>query len=91
MKDHLIGQKYYHFLLDPPSNSLTLMQVHFHHIFFGHLGLLVSPNGFMFVKPQVRKSLLSKMLSEFLDTRVMIKESMKAVKDDKVGFRITDV
>ncbi|KAI7963511.1 hypothetical protein MJO29_003938 [Puccinia striiformis f. sp. tritici] len=43
----------------------------------------VSPNGLMFVKHHVRKSLLSKMLSEFLDTRVMIKQSMKLTKDDK--------
>lgn len=59
--------------LDLPDGLLGLLKDH----------LIVSPNGLMFVKPQVRKSLLSKMLSEFLDTRVMIKESMKAVKDDK--------
>ncbi|EGG11103.1 uncharacterized protein MELLADRAFT_33498 [Melampsora larici-populina 98AG31] len=59
--------------LDLPDGLLSLLKDH----------LIVSPNGLMFVKPQVRKSLLSKMLSEFLDTRVMIKESMKAVKDDK--------
>ncbi|KAG0150212.1 hypothetical protein CROQUDRAFT_38756 [Cronartium quercuum f. sp. fusiforme G11] len=59
--------------LDLPDGMLGLLQDH----------LIVSPNGFMFVKPQVRKSLLSKMLSEFLETRVMIKESIKAVKDDK--------
>lgn len=45
--------------------------------------LIVSPNGLMFVKPSVRKSLLSKMLGEFLDTRVMIKQSMKFIKDDR--------
>ncbi|WAR54147.1 hypothetical protein PtB15_3B659 [Puccinia triticina] len=49
--------------------------------------IIVSPNGLMFVKHHVRKSLLSKMLSEFLDTRVMIKQSMKFTKDDKVGMR----
>ncbi|KAH9825066.1 hypothetical protein DFH28DRAFT_1077501 [Melampsora americana] len=59
--------------LDLPDGLLSLLKDH----------LIVSPNGLMFVKPQVRKSLLSKMLSEFLDTRVMIKESIKAVKDDK--------
>lgn len=41
----------------------------------------VSPNGFLFLKPYVRKSLLSKMLSDLLDTRVMIKSSMKGVED----------
>jgi len=50
-----------------------------HHYFIDS----VSPNGLMFVKHRVRKSLLSKMLSEFLDTRVMIKQSMKFTKDDK--------
>lgn len=38
----------------------------------------------MFVKPSVRKSLLAKMLQEILDTRVMVKASMKEYKDDKV-------
>lgn len=45
---------------------------------------VVSPNGVMFVKPSVRKSLLAKMLQEILDTRVMVKTSMKEYKDDKV-------
>lgn len=38
----------------------------------------------MFVKAEVRKSLLAKMLGELLDTRVMVKGSMKLVKEDKV-------
>jgi DNA polymerase zeta len=38
----------------------------------------------MFVKPEIRKSLLAKMLSELLDTRVMVKSSMKAVQQDRV-------
>jgi DNA polymerase zeta len=38
----------------------------------------------MFVKPTLRKSLLAKMLAELLDTRVMIKSSMKGYKADKV-------
>ncbi|MBW0474801.1 hypothetical protein O181_014516 [Austropuccinia psidii MF-1] len=45
--------------------------------------LIVSPNGLMFVKQEVRKSLLGKMLNEILETRVMIKQSMKFVNDDK--------
>lgn len=40
----------------------------------------------MFVKPRIRKSLLAKMLSELLDTRVMVKSSMKGVEGDKVGL-----
>lgn len=46
---------------------------------------LVSPNGIMFVKPEIRKSLLAKMLSELLDTRVMIKRAMKDYKEDPVS------
>ncbi|WVO13980.1 hypothetical protein L204_101605 [Cryptococcus depauperatus] len=45
--------------------------------------LIVTPNGMIFVKPAVRKSLLAKMLTEILDTRVMIKSAMKEAKDDK--------
>jgi DNA polymerase zeta len=47
---------------------------------------LVSPNGIMYVKPCVRKGLLSRMLVELLDTRVMVKQAMKRVGGDKVGF-----
>ena len=45
----------------------------------------VAPNGMMYVKPHVRKSLLSKMLAELLDTRIMIKLSMQENREDKVG------
>jgi DNA polymerase zeta len=38
----------------------------------------------IFVKPAVRKSLLSKMLAEILDTRVMIKHAMKGARGNKV-------
>lgn len=51
-----------------------------------NLLLAVSPNGLMFVKPEVRKSLLAKMLSELLDTRVMVKNGIKAAGDDKVSY-----
>lgn len=39
----------------------------------------------MFVKPEVRKSLLAKMLAELLDTRVMVKAGMKGAEGDKVS------
>lgn len=43
----------------------------------------------MFVKPQIRRSLISKMLTEILDTRVMIKKSMKLVdENDKVRLQL---
>jgi DNA polymerase zeta len=43
----------------------------------------IAPNGMMYVKPEMRKSLLAKMLGELLETRVMIKSGMKQDKDDK--------
>ncbi|EAL22753.1 hypothetical protein CNBB2010 [Cryptococcus deneoformans B-3501A] len=45
--------------------------------------LTVTPNGMIFVKPAIRKSLLAKMLGEILDTRVMIKHAMKGARGDK--------
>lgn len=45
---------------------------------------LVAPNGIMYVKQEVRRGLLGRMLTELLDTRVMVKQAMKGVKDDKV-------
>lgn len=38
----------------------------------------------IFVKHIVRKGLLGRMLTELLDTRVMVKQAMKAARDDKV-------
>lgn len=43
----------------------------------------ISPNGMMYCKVEVRKSLLAKMLTEILETRVMVKSGMKQDKDDK--------
>jgi DNA polymerase zeta len=48
----------------------------------------VSPNGMIYVQPHIRRSLLAKMLNEILDTRVMLKGSMKGVKDDKTFLRL---
>lgn len=45
-----------------------------------------SPNGMVYVKPTVRRSLLSKMLTELLDTRVMVKQAMKSSKEDKASL-----
>ena len=47
--------------------------------------IAVAPNGIMYVKPEVRKGLLGRMLTELLDTRVMVKQAMKRVRDNKVG------
>jgi len=43
----------------------------------------IAPNGMMYVKPEMRKSLLAKMLGEILETRVMVKSGMKVDKSDK--------
>ncbi|CRG82888.1 DNA polymerase zeta subunit [Talaromyces islandicus] len=43
----------------------------------------IAPNGMMYVKPGIRRSLMARMLSEILETRVMVKGGMKADKDDK--------
>ncbi|PCH36835.1 DNA/RNA polymerase [Wolfiporia cocos MD-104 SS10] len=50
----------------------------------------VAPNGIMYVKQDVRRGLLGRMLTELLDTRVMVKQAMKGVKDDKALKRILD-
>lgn len=43
----------------------------------------ISPNGMLFVKPTIRKSLLARMLTEILETRVMVKSGMKQDKEDR--------
>lgn len=43
----------------------------------------IAPNGMIYAKPEVRKSLLARMLSEILETRVMVKGGMKLDKEDK--------
>jgi DNA polymerase zeta len=48
----------------------------------------IAPNGIMYAKTEIRKSLLAKMLSEILETRVMVKSGMKVDKEDKVLQRL---
>lgn len=48
----------------------------------------IAPNGIMYCKAEIRKSLLAKMLTEILETRVMIKSGMKKDKDDKTLQRL---
>ncbi|XP_023368247.1 DNA polymerase zeta catalytic subunit [Otolemur garnettii] len=52
--------------------------------------ITVSPNGVAFVKPSVRKGVLPRMLEEILKTRLMVKQSMKAYKQDRVLSRMLD-
>jgi len=39
----------------------------------------------MYVKPDVRRGLLARMLTELLDTRVMVKQAMKRAHGNKVS------
>ncbi|KAL2801789.1 hypothetical protein BJX63DRAFT_416603, partial [Aspergillus granulosus] len=48
----------------------------------------IAPNGMIYAKPEVRLSLLAKMLAEILETRVMVKTGMKLDKDDKALQRL---
>ncbi|TFK89962.1 hypothetical protein K466DRAFT_574493 [Polyporus arcularius HHB13444] len=66
--------------LRQPAGLLDTLQDHIN----------VAPNGIMYVKESVRKGLLGRMLSELLDTRVMVKQAMKGAKDDKALRRILD-
>ncbi|KAK2858506.1 hypothetical protein FQN49_004667 [Arthroderma sp. PD_2] len=43
----------------------------------------IAPNGIIYAKQEVRQSLLAKMLTEILETRVMVKGGMKEDKDDR--------
>ncbi|KAI0454042.1 DNA polymerase family B [Xylaria acuta] len=48
----------------------------------------IAPNGIMYCKAEIRKSLLAKMLTEILETRVMVKSGMKQDKNDKTLQRL---
>ncbi|KAK4133418.1 hypothetical protein BT67DRAFT_423459 [Trichocladium antarcticum] len=48
----------------------------------------IAPNGMMYSKAEIRKSLLAKMLTEILETRVMVKSGMKQDKDDRTLQRL---
>lgn len=50
--------------------------------------ITISPCGAVFVKSSVREGVLPRMLREILDTRLMVKQSMKMHKTDKVLQRV---
>ncbi|XP_017078698.1 DNA polymerase zeta catalytic subunit isoform X1 [Drosophila eugracilis] len=50
--------------------------------------ITVSPCGVVFVKREVREGILPRMLTEILDTRQMVKQSMKLHKDSSALQRI---
>ncbi len=47
-----------------------------------------SPGGMAFLRPHLRRGILPQMLKEILDTRVMVKKSMKLHKEDKTLQRV---
>ncbi|KAF9150775.1 DNA polymerase zeta [Linnemannia schmuckeri] len=59
---------------------LPLMQDH----------LNIAPNHVMYVNQDIRRSLLSRMLSEILDTRVMVKKAMKDYPNNKSLLKLLD-
>ncbi|KAF8516147.1 hypothetical protein BU17DRAFT_92979 [Hysterangium stoloniferum] len=66
--------------LDNPPGLLSTLKEH----------LTISPNGIMFVKPEVRRGLLGRMLTELLETRVMVKQGMKAARGDKALLQVLE-
>ncbi|KAH7102034.1 hypothetical protein BKA62DRAFT_701193 [Auriculariales sp. MPI-PUGE-AT-0066] len=50
----------------------------------------IAPNGLAYVKPEVRRGLLGRMLKELLDTRIMVKQGMKLAKGSKGLLRTLD-
>uniref|UniRef100_A0A8C5I5W8 DNA polymerase zeta catalytic subunit n=1 Tax=Gouania willdenowi TaxID=441366 RepID=A0A8C5I5W8_GOUWI len=52
--------------------------------------ITVSPGGIAFVKSSVRKGVLPSMLEEILNTRIMVKQSMKTYKQDKALMKLLD-
>ncbi|XP_071334532.1 DNA polymerase zeta catalytic subunit isoform X2 [Trachinotus anak] len=52
--------------------------------------ITVSSNGIAFVKASVRKGVLPSMLEEILNTRIMVKQSMKTYKHDKALMKLLD-
>ncbi|KAF9091413.1 DNA polymerase zeta, partial [Mortierella sp. GBA35] len=59
---------------------LPLMQDH----------LQIAPNHVMYVNQEIRQSLLARMLSEILDTRVMVKKAMKEYPGNKSLLKLLD-
>ncbi|PFH54484.1 hypothetical protein AMATHDRAFT_134471 [Amanita thiersii Skay4041] len=48
----------------------------------------IAPNGVIYVKPEIRRGLLSRMLVELLETRVMVKQAMKFAKGNKALLQV---
>ncbi|XP_064595699.1 uncharacterized protein LOC135462216 [Liolophura sinensis] len=50
----------------------------------------ISPNGVVFAKEHIRKGIISSMVEEILNTRIMVKKEMKNYKTDKGLSRLLD-
>lgn len=50
--------------------------------------ITISPAGVVFVKPEVREGTLPRLVKEILDTRIMVKNSMKLHKNNKLLQRV---
>ncbi|XP_046849330.1 uncharacterized protein LOC124442867 isoform X2 [Xenia sp. Carnegie-2017] len=50
----------------------------------------VSANGSVFVKSNIRRGILPRMLEEILYTRIMVKKALKDCKDDKTLLQLLD-
>lgn len=50
----------------------------------------ISPTGIAFVKSSIRRGILPSMLEEILNTRVMVKQSMKKIKDNSALKKLLD-
>ncbi|CAH1777995.1 unnamed protein product [Owenia fusiformis] len=50
--------------------------------------ITISPNGVVFVKSKVRRGILPIMVQDILNTRIMVKKSMKLNKEDKALERL---
>lgn len=53
-----------------------------------HNKINFSPCGVGFVRPEIRRGILPRMLQEILETRLMVKQSMKENKDNKILQRV---
>lgn len=50
--------------------------------------ITASPSGVIFVKKSIREGILPRMLREILDTRIMVKQSMKIHKSNNILQRV---
>ena len=48
----------------------------------------VAPNGLIYVRSRIRRSLLAKMLTEILDTRIMVKNQKDTSNMNKADLRL---